>query len=247
MVDLLMNVMVSLPSLTAALGGGFQIILGPKSDHRETLGRFRQSYEVYPGDPRGRLTETDHDIIEAIRAGAVRRFAELVDRHKEKALTLALRLVGNRQEAEELVQDAFVRAYRGLDTFRGDAKFSTWFYRILYNVCMTKALRRPLQETMSDRRDESEGDSLAATDPDPSVLDRMEERETIDMIQEELARLPEHYRAVLTLFYVQEMSHEEMAGVLQMPVGTIKTHLFRGRTALRDRIVRRWKREEVLR
>jgi RNA polymerase sigma-70 factor, ECF subfamily len=193
------------------------------------------------------VTDTDNDIIESIRAGEVRRFGELVDRHKDRALTLAVRIVGNRQEAEELVQDAFVRAYRGLPDFRGDAKFSTWFYRIVSNACMTRALRRSERDSLTEPREDMDGEVPSAGTPDPTVLDLMEGAETMRMLQEELGKLPEHYRAVMTLFYVQEMGHEEMSGVLQMPVGTIKTHLFRGRVALRERVVRRMKRDEVMR
>jgi RNA polymerase sigma-70 factor (ECF subfamily) len=193
------------------------------------------------------LPEFDNHIIEALRRGEVRRFGELVDRHKDRAMTLALRLVSDRQEAEELVQDAFVRVYRSLDTFRGDAAFSTWFYRILYNVCMTRAVRRPLRDILTDSMEEGGPGAEMMQDADPSILDQIEDRETIAMLHEELGRIPLQYRVALTLFYVQEMSHEEMASVLQMPIGTIKTNLSRGRNALRQRVLQRMKSEEYVR
>jgi RNA polymerase sigma-70 factor (ECF subfamily) len=193
------------------------------------------------------LAETDNDIIAAIRRGDVRRFGELVDRHKNRAMTLAVRLVDNRQEAEELVQDAFVRVYRGLDSFRGDAKFSTWFYRILYNVCMTRALRKPLRDTLTDAMGEGNPEAEVMLDADPSALEQLEVRETAEMLHEELGRIPPQYRVALTLFYVQEMSHDEMASVLQMPIGTVKTNLSRGRIALRQRVLHRMKSEEYVR
>jgi RNA polymerase sigma-70 factor (ECF subfamily) len=193
------------------------------------------------------LPETDNHIIEALRHGNVRRFGELMDRHKDRALTLAFRLVNDRQVAEELVQDAFVRVYRNLDSFRGEAKFSTWFYRILYNVCMTRVTRTPLRDMLTDPMEEGNSDADMPQSADPSVLDQIEKRETIAMLHEELGRIPTQYRVALTLFYVQEMSHEEMAAVLQMPIGTIKTNLSRGRTALRERVLQRLKSEEVAR
>jgi RNA polymerase sigma-70 factor (ECF subfamily) len=193
------------------------------------------------------LVDVDKEIIEAIRKGNVRRFGDLVDRHKNRAMTLALRIVGDTREAEELVQDAFLRAYRGLDSFRGDARFSTWLYRILYNVCMTKALRRPRKDTLNDLIDEGHQASDSAEDSDPSILEQLESQETLAMLHEELEQLPPHFRIALTLFYVQEMSYDEMAAVLEAPMGTIKTNLSRGRALLRQRVLQRIREEEFAR
>jgi len=166
-----------------------------------------------------------------------------MDRHKDRALTLAVRLLGDREEAEELVQDGFLRAYNNLEQFRGDARFGTWFYRILYNLCMTRVTRR------SDRNrslDGPEGEvtekDLIASD-DPGALQQIEESEMRDLLAAEVGRLPESFRVAVTLFYVQELSYEEMAGVTGLPLGTIKTNLFRGRTLLRKRILSRLKDE----
>lgn len=191
----------------------------------------------------GPVKDPDQEIVEAIRAGNTRRYAVLMDRHKDRALTLAVRLLGDREEAEELVQDGFLRAYNNLEQFRGDARFGTWFYRILYNLCMTRVTRR------SDRNrslDGPEGEvtekDLIASD-DPGALQRIEESEMRDLLAAEVGRLPESFRVAVTLFYVQELSYEEMAGVTGLPLGTIKTNLFRGRTLLRKRILSRLKDE----
>jgi RNA polymerase sigma-70 factor (ECF subfamily) len=188
------------------------------------------------------LIDSDREIIDAIRAGNSRRFGALVDRHKDRAMTLAVRLVGERGEAEELVQDAFLRAFRSLDTFRGEAKFSTWFYRILYNVCMTRVSRRkslPVQEAVEG--ESGEGREWADTDPD--IQERMESDEVRQMLAEEILRLPESFRAALTLFYVQELTYAEMTFVLQIPPGTVKTNLSRGRSLLRERVLERMNNE----
>jgi RNA polymerase sigma-70 factor (ECF subfamily) len=192
------------------------------------------------------LGKSDNDIIAMIRGGDARLFGELVDRHKDRAMTLAVRMADNREEAEELVQDAFVRAYRSLDSFRGEAKFSTWFYRILFNLCVTRVSRRPLRETLTDATDDGHPGSEVMQDEGPSALEQLEDRETAAILHDELGRIPSPYRVALTLFYVQEMSHEEMATVLQMPIGTIKTHLSRGRVALRRRVLRRMKSEALV-
>jgi RNA polymerase sigma factor (sigma-70 family) len=179
------------------------------------------------------MSDQDAGIVREIREGNVRRFGALVDRHRDRAMTLALRIVGNREEAEELVQDSFVRAYRSLADFRGDSLFGTWFTRILYNVCLTRVSRRRNQETATEEEE------LPAPSDETDVLSKMEEKEMQEVITEEIARLPERYRTVITLFYVQEMAYGEIAQVTGHPLGTVKTNLCRGRTALRRRVLAR--------
>jgi RNA polymerase sigma-70 factor (ECF subfamily) len=180
-----------------------------------------------PSDP-------DRPIIEEIRNGHPRRFAVLVDRHKDRALTLAVRLIGNREEAEELVQDSFVRAFRSLDEFRGDARFGTWFYRILYNVCLTRAMRRPERgHATGIGGPEDDLGEVAAPEEETDLLKRLEEADLQALLRQAIERLPEKQRTAVTLFYVQDLTYEEIAGVTGQPIGSVKTHLFRGREALR--------------
>jgi RNA polymerase sigma-70 factor, ECF subfamily len=187
---------------------------------------------------------TDQQIIEAIRLGDVRKYALLVDAHKDKAFTLALRLVGDRHEAEELVQDAFMRAYRALGSFRGDAKFSTWLYRIVYNLCLTRVSRRRSQGEQLDVHEEML-DNVFVDDESAGADEMLESEDRKAILTAELQQLPENYRVAVTLFYLEEMSYEEMVSVLNMPLGTVKTNLFRGRNLLRQRLVARMKGEVV--
>ena len=185
----------------------------------------------------------ERDIIEQVRAGNSRQYALLVDRHKDRAFTLAVRLTGNKQEAEELVQDAFLRAFKNLDQFRGDAKFGTWFYRILYNLCMTKVTRRKGKPEQLDVTDENALDNLLVDEDEPTIQERLEDEELQQMIAGEIENLPEKFRSVITLFYVQEMSYEEIVSVVATPLGTVKTNLFRARSLLRERLLARMKGE----
>ena len=178
----------------------------------------------------------DEELIQRIGRGETRYFADLVERHKDRALTVAVRLLRRREDAEEAVQDAFVRAFRSLSDFRGESRFSTWFYRILYNTCLTR-LRRS-QEGSNLSIDDADAGAPAGSmvDEGDNPLDLLDMNETRAIIAEEMARLPERFRVPVTLFYVNEMSYEEIADVLGAPVGTVKTNLFRGRVALRDRV-----------
>ena len=185
------------------------------------------------------LTQSDQEILEAIARGDLRRFGVLVDRHKGRAMTLALRIVGDREEAEELVQDAFLRAFNGLGQFRRESRFSTWLYKIVYNLCIAHVQRRPRNRQMLNVGDEEGFDAASLDMEDPSAQQVLEDEEVQELLQEELHRLPETFRTALTLFYVQELSYDEIASFLQMPLGTVKTNLSRGRILLRKRIVER--------
>lgn len=185
------------------------------------------------------MLENEQEILREVCAGNTRRYAVLVDYHKDRAMTLALRLVGNREEAEELVQDAFVRAHNKLRDFRGDARFGTWLYRILYNLCLTKISRRKSRPETVDLPDERSLDSIIVDEDDLSALDRMEEDELREIVMNEIGRLPEKYKSALLMFYIEEMSYEEMTEVLQAPLGTVKTNLFRARSLLRERVLAR--------
>ena len=186
------------------------------------------------------VSDPDREIIESIRRGHLRGFGALVDRHKERAMTLALRVVGEREDAEEVVQDAFLRAFRNLEQFRGESRFSTWFYRILYNVCMARVTRRPKHGETVNCGDEAI--DMIESD-EPSVQHTLENEEEQAVLAEEITRLPETFRTALTLFYVQELSYDDMASILQMPLGTVKTNLSRGRLLLRKRVLERLKEE----
>lgn len=178
----------------------------------------------------------DEQLIERIRRGESRYFADLVDRHKDRALTVAVRLLRRREDAEEAVQDAFVRAFRGLADFRGEARFSTWFYRIVYNICLTRLRRGQVGSTVPIDEVSSEEMGAALVEEGDDSLAQLDMSETRAIIAEEMARLPERFRAPVTLFYVNDMSYDEIAAVLDAPIGTVKTNLFRGRVALRDQV-----------
>ena len=189
------------------------------------------------------MKNTDEEIIREICQGNTRRFGLLVDRHRHRAFTLAFRLVGERREAEELVQDAFVRVFQHVGDFRNESAFGTWLYRIVYNLCMTKVTRRKGTPQLLDIQDENLSESIPADPDDLSVQGRLEQEEVQSLLAAEIENLPEHFRAAITLFYVQEMKYEQIAEIMEVPVGTVKTYLFRGRTRLRQRIIARLSKE----
>jgi len=181
--------------------------------------------------------KNDSAIIQEILSGNKRAFGDLVDRHKEKAMTLAMRMLRNREDAEEALQDAFVRAFNALPRFERKSSFSTWFYRIIYNVCATQLSRRgeELHITIDGGEDE-EAISLPSSEIPPDI--RYESVEFEQIVLREIEKLPLPYSAVCTLFFVQDMSYDQIVEVTGLPLGTVKVRLFRGRILLREGVVK---------
>jgi RNA polymerase sigma factor (sigma-70 family) len=187
------------------------------------------------------MAKPDQEIIQRVLAGEKKAFAELVERHKDKAMTLAIRMLKNREDAEEALQDAFVRAFHALPRFEWKASFSTWFYRIVYNVCATALSKKEEAREISLQEEGEREIEISSDELTPDVEYESTEFQTI--VTEEIEKLPEVYASALTLFFVQEMSYEEIAGVTGLPLGTVKVRLFRARLMLRETITNRldWK------
>lgn len=185
------------------------------------------------------MAERDRDLIERVTRGDLRSFGFLVDRHKGRAMTLAMRMLKNAEEAEEAVQDAFVRAYHSLSDFEGRSSFSTWFYRIVYNVCST-ALRRqkPAEQYSIEARAEAGLPEPEAKDAAPDAV--MESNELGVTIAQAIEALPPLYAGVVSLFFLQERSYEEIVEITGLPLATVKVRLFRARAMLRAEILRRF-------
>ena len=182
--------------------------------------------------------QTDDQIITEVREGNPRKYALLVERHKDRAFSLALRMLGSREDAEEIVQDAFLRAFRSLNLFRGDARFGTWLYRIVYNLSLSRISRKKPFLEFHDLSDDHA--ALPAVDEgEVSLLDNLGDRELQDAVMAEVSNLPPHFRAALSLFYIDDLTYDEMSSVMDIPLGTVKTYLFRGRNLLRKRIYER--------
>ena len=181
------------------------------------------------------MSRTDKELIKNICAGNHGDFRVLVERYSADALTLAVRILGNRSDAEEAVQDAFVRAYKGLAGFRRDAGFSTWFYRIVYNRCLTVRERRREQPHISLHSMEASGAPLV-----PENVQRpdqwLEHSELQAVVEEGIRAIPSYYRDVFVLFFTQGMSYEEIAELTELPLNTVKSRLFRARTLLREHV-----------
>jgi RNA polymerase sigma factor (sigma-70 family) len=183
------------------------------------------------------MPAAEQEIIRRVLAGEKRAFGELVDRHKDKAMALAFRMLKNREEAEEALQDAFVRAFNALPRFEWKASFSTWLYRILYNVCITYLDKRSRVVHVSVN--DEEGDVLDVPVEESAPDGLYEFREIQVAVTEEIEKLPETYAGILTLFLVNDQSYEQIVEVTGLSLATVKVRLFRGRLLLRDAVSKR--------
>jgi RNA polymerase sigma-70 factor (ECF subfamily) len=174
----------------------------------------------------------DRVLVRRAQRGDQEAFAKLVTRHQRYVYNLAYRLLREADEAEDLAQEAFLRAWRGLGNFRGEARFTTWLYRIVTNLCYSRltSLRRQLLDTGGDDVDALA--SPSSQDP-PAAIEAAERRA---FLHRQIGALPDKYQLVVTLFYLQEFSYQEIAQVLNLPLGTVKTHLFRARERLKRQI-----------
>lgn len=175
------------------------------------------------------MTKTDDQYyITKIVAGDTKAFAVLVDRYKDLVFTLALRMLKNREEAEEVAQDTFIKVFKSLSKFKGDSKFSTWIYRITYNSCLD-VLKKYKQEYSTVVLDEFSERELATLD---NAFDALAEKEQRQAIDDCLDRLPKEDSFLLTLYYFEEQSLDEISKIVGLTANNVKVKLFRSRKKL---------------
>jgi RNA polymerase sigma-70 factor (ECF subfamily) len=168
----------------------------------------------------------DRALVDACRAGRREAFDTLVGRHRRQVYRLCYRFVGNHADATDLTQDVFLRAFRGLSGFKGEASVATWFYRIAVNLSLNKVTARaPRTEPMEDRH--------LPPSAEPDAMGRLLERERAERVRAAIAKLPKTQRTTLILRVYQELSHQEIAEVLSSSVSAVKTNFFHALRNLR--------------
>ena len=173
---------------------------------------------------------SEHQLIERCRQGDDEAFRELVDQHKRLVFALIARSVSNQAKVEDLAQEVFLRVHRGLPYFRGEARLSTWIFRIVSNVIAEE--RKPGLHAIS-LDDPVPGSDAPALDP--GVIDRAyDDFELRDRLEKAIERLPASYQLLVNGHYLEGLRYEDLAAALQMPMGTVKTHLHRAKRLLRQ-------------
>ena len=177
-------------------------------------------------------------LIRQILDGDRDAFAQLVTAYEKQVYNLCLRMSGNPEDARDLSQEAFLKAWRGLGHYKSEASFSTWLYRLTANVCIDHLRRKKRQPTLSLTVDEDSGDfkeglELEVADSAPTPEERLLHRETGEAVRRAMDQLEESFRLVLTLRVVEGLSYEEIGRILGLSDGTVKSRLARARIKLR--------------
>jgi RNA polymerase sigma-70 factor (ECF subfamily) len=184
--------------------------------------------------------DEDREFVALCQAGDVDAFEVLVQRHQKRMLNISYRIIGNYDEACEMVQEAFISAYKHIKGFKGQAKFSTWLYAICINLSKNRLRQvrvRLHREPYSVGNPIQVAHGQIAGDPpssDPSPLDRLEERDIQQKVQGCINALDAEFKEVLILRDIQGFSYDEISDMLKIPEGTVKSRLFRAREGMRD-------------
>jgi RNA polymerase sigma factor (sigma-70 family) len=176
---------------------------------------------------------SDSEIISQVLSGDRNAYAQLVERYKSYVFTLTLRFIKNREDAEEVSQDIFVKAFRALPDFKGTSKFSTWLYTIVNTSCITFLRKKKLEIRSLDEEGTFE---LADSEDSGLRANRVEQKSRQEMVNKAIAMLSGDDAAVITLFYKNEQSLEEIGQILGLEANTAKVRLHRARNRLKEKM-----------
>ncbi|MDQ1143221.1 MAG: RNA polymerase sigma factor SigW [Bacillus sp. (in: firmicutes)] len=176
--------------------------------------------------------------IKQVIKGDQDAFGEIVEIYKNSVYQLCYRMLGNRHEAEDVAQEAFIRAYVNIKSFNQDLKFSTWLFRIATNLCIDRMRKKKPDYYLDAEVAGTEGLTMYAQVPSNTPLPEkeVESLELHETVQQEILKLPEKYRSAIVLKYIEELSLNEISEILDLPLGTVKTRIHRGREALRQQL-----------
>jgi RNA polymerase sigma-70 factor (ECF subfamily) len=189
-----------------------------------------------------RPVHDDAQLVEAAMAGNRAAFGQLVSRYQNRLFSSLVYVTGSAEAAEDIAQDAVLQAFRKLNTFQRASGFYTWLYRIAFNLAVSQRRRERVHASLDEAR-EARGHEPA--DPAPGPGSRLDSEERVASVQAGLAALSEEHRAILLLREVEECSYEQIAEILDLPVGTIRSRLHRARLQLRDQLKRMLQDEAV--
>ncbi|MBS4024932.1 MAG: sigma-70 family RNA polymerase sigma factor [Clostridia bacterium] len=185
------------------------------------------------------MLSADEDLIKKSQQGDQKAFEQLIIKYEKKVYTIAYRMMGNHEDASDLAQEAFIKVFRSIKSFRGEASFSTWIYHVVANVCRDQLRKQKVKVNSLDEPVAYEGERLEKQlqDSGKSPEEKLEENELKAYLQRLINQLPDEYRLVLVLREFMDFSYEEIAGELNITMGTVKSRLNRARTILKNKLL----------
>jgi len=179
------------------------------------------------------VNRDDAQLIEKSLQGDSAAFGELVRKHQDRLYNTVVHVVGCREEAEDVVQEAFVQAYVKLNTFQGNSAFYTWLYRIAFNTAISRQRRKKVAVSVEQSREMTGSEPM---DTGEAPGERLEREERVQLVQQALTVLSEDHRAILVLREMEGCCYETISEILGLPIGTVRSRLHRARLHLRDHL-----------
>jgi len=176
----------------------------------------------------------DFELIDHTLAGDRRAFGELVTRYQDRLFTAMVYVAGSPSDAEDVLQDAFIQAYLKLRTFQRTSGFYTWIYRIAFNLAVSRRRRRKPEVSVEEARERGGAEPICGQ---MGASERIERDEGVERVRTAMSRLGEEHRAILVLREIEGCCYEQIADVLQLPVGTVRSRIHRARAQLREILV----------
>lgn len=200
---------------------------------------LRNTPKARSGSDKGLSRAEEQALIERCKNGDARAFDELVERYQKRVYNFAFGIAGNQDDANDVAQEAFVRVLTSIQTFRGDANFTTWIYRIVTNVYLDERKKSKSHRLISlddyiDLEENSVSRQIIDESPQPDVV--AENKEKYLAIRKAVNSLPDYQRIIVTLYHLHDRSYEEIAEILHLPIGTVKSRLNRARLALAEKL-----------
>lgn len=176
----------------------------------------------------------ESQLLDMAKTGSLPAFEELISLYEKKVFNYCYRMTNSREDAEDLTQEVFLKVYRSLPSFKGNSQFSTWLYRIAHNICIDKFRKQKAVVVPLVQGEEDEEREIQLKADGPSPEDILLSKEQQSVIQKGIESLKPDYRSVIVLRDIQHYSYEEIADILTLPLGTVKSHISRARAALRE-------------
>lgn len=182
-------------------------------------------------------------LVKKTLAGNKKAFESIIQQHQRLVSHIVFRMVPNQAEREDICQDVFVKVYQHLEDFQFGSKLSTWIAKIAYNTCLNYLEKKKVLLFDDISGDDRSLESLPGNTVAPDRL--AEEKQTSSLLRKEIRKLPVHYRIIITLYHLDQMSYNEIAEIMELPQGTVKSHLFRARKLLKERLTSKYQPEDL--
>jgi RNA polymerase sigma-70 factor (ECF subfamily) len=188
--------------------------------------------------------DREFELVRSILDGEHHKYAELIERYQRLVVHIVYRMVGSNIDREEICQEVFIKVFHNLESFNFNAKLSTWIAKIAHNHCINYLRKQKLEliEDVSQMENENDnGFSGASFSPEIAS----EQKDLAKIIRQEIEKLPQKYRTIITLYHLDEFSYKEIGRVLDLPEGTIKSYLFRARRMLKEKLQKEYQGDAV--